>query len=475
MIEGIILQLKEIVGPNNASEAPCDLIAYSRDWSLIPSEKTFMPDYVVRPQTTEEVAEIVKLANKHRIPVIPYGGGTGMAGGAIAHKGIVLCTKALNKIIEIDSANMTVTTQAGVTVAKLNEELAKHGLWWPHDPESKLVSTVGATISVDSIGTFGIKYGKAVDYLLSAVVVLPTGEIMRLGHKKAHTTCTGYKLHWLLIGAEGTLGVITEATLRVFPLPKTRHVDIIAFNSLNESMKALIKILSTGLAPEAALIACRRRIAQHFITYEEKFGRKPHVPSNARSFLILSWAGDERVVKFFKSYTDKIVKKFDGFTLKERKLVDVWWTGKHTLQFEPFKNEWPMGQREKRFGGVDIGLPIARLDDAYRKFEELCVKYNLEPMGLLLYNMKPNGPSATCSFAVNIRDTDDEIRRYEELCREMLKFAVDIGGTMSSYMGDGMRFLDLKEYEHGRSIEYMKKIKRLFDPNNIMNPGKKFC
>ncbi|MBS7287858.1 MAG: FAD-binding oxidoreductase, partial [Candidatus Freyarchaeota archaeon] len=212
----VVSELRRRLGKDKVFTEDFVRFAYSRDWSPRPAGDYSMPGVVVRPTSTDEVAEVVRVAYESGIPVVPFAGGTGMGGGAVPVEDCILIdTRGLNRILEIDKESMVVVTQAGVTVSALNEELAKHGLWWPHDPESKPVSTVGAAISCDNDGTFGIKYGKLADYLLDVVVVTGKGEVVRLGHRKALCSSTGYKLHWLMVGAEGTLGIVTEATLRV--------------------------------------------------------------------------------------------------------------------------------------------------------------------------------------------------------------------------------------------------------------------
>lgn len=469
-------ELREALGEEKVSTDPSTLIAYSRDWSPRPAAETKMPDIVTRPTTTLEVAKIVKIANKYRIPVIPSAGLTGMGGGMVPHYGgIIIDTTALNKIIELDVENRTVTVQTGITIKRLNDELEPHGLWFPHDPESKPTSTVGAAIAVDNDSTFGIKYGKIGDYLLNAVLVTGSGEIIRVGHRKAQCTSTGYKLHQLLIASEGTLGIITEATLRIFPKPRARRIEMIVFPSIKKALDALERILQAGITVESAHINCKRRL--HFYThaYRIKYGREPKIPKWAEALLAISISGDPEVVEFQMNYTLKICREMKGSQVKEREMVEGWWASKHTLTFQPFKQKWPDSQRKKKFGAADLGIPIAKVEEAYKKYLEIAKAYNLEILGMCCYHQRPNRVSPSISFALYVDDSNpQEVENFYKYVKEMSLMAVDLEGTMSTYIGDGDRLPEINKYEHGPALKYMKAIKKVFDPNWIMNPGKKF-
>jgi len=475
-IEKIATEIKEAIGKDKVQTADFHLMTYSRDWSPRDASDTQLPDIVVRPTSTEEVSKVIKIANKYLIPVVPIGGLTGMGGGAVpSKKGIVLDTKGMNKILEIDTKNFTVTTQTGITILALNEKLKEYDLWCPHDPESKPSSTVGAAISCDNDGTFGIKYGKMVDFLLNAVVVTGNGDIVRVGHRKALCTSSGYKLHWLLIGAEGTLGIVTEATLTVMPIPESRLVDGFLFRSINDAIGALMRLLHAGLSVESAHVNCKSRLGFYTHAYREKHGKDPDIPEWAAALLFVSFNGDKEVVDFSKNYAQKIMKQHGGEIVKESEIVDGWWKSKHTLEFEPFKQKWPDSQRIKKFGSADLGIPIGRIEEAYEKYLEFTQKHQIQILGACVYNERPNKVSPSISFAVFVDDSNpDEVRRFYDYVRDMSKMAIDKEGTMSTYIGDGDRLGGFNRYEHGISLDYMWKLKKVFDPNNILNPGKKF-
>jgi FAD/FMN-containing dehydrogenase len=471
-----LAELQAFLG-DRATDSAVHRMAYSRDWSPRDRDMIDLPEIVVVPQDTDEMVKILQVALKYELPIVPFAGGTGMGGGAVAWKGgIMVETKGMNRVLEIDPDNMSVTVQAGITIWELNEHLAPYGLWLPHQPESKRACTIGASIGCDNDSTFGVRYGKILDCLTDAVVVTGRGEAVRLGHRKASFSSTGYNLMHLLVAAEGTLGVVTEATLRVVTLPKTREVRGWVFPTLLDGARALERTLASGMSVESAHLNCRQRL--HFYThaYREKFGREPKVPDWAESILFLSFAGDQDVVEFSLNKARAILEgEYEAELVREQEIVEGYWDSKHRLAFLPFKQKWPDSQREKKFGSADVGVPIGRLEEMYHAFLEIAAKYNQQILGMTVYNESPNKVSPSISFAIFVDDsTPETVREFYAYVREMSLKAVALEGTMSTYIGDGDRLGGFNEHEHGLSYQYMRDLKALFDPQNIMNPGKKF-
>jgi len=468
--------LQALLG-ERATDQKTHRLGYSRDWSPRHRSHVDLPDIIVVPKTTDEVVDIVKIAFCHGVPVVPFAGGTGMGGGVAAWKGgIAIETKSLNQILELDVDSMMVTVQAGITIWDLNEYLAQHGLWFPHQPESKRACTIGASIGCDNDSTFGLRYGKILDVLSNVVMVTGEGQAVRFGRRKSAFTSTGYKLLDLVVGSEGTLGVVTEATLRVFPIPEHRLVRGFICRSLENGIRALERMLASGLGIESAHLNCRQRL--HFYThaYREKYHREPDIPEWAEAVLFLSFAGDQDVVEFsLNKATQILVEQFSAEAVKEQEMVDGWWSSKHSLDFIPFHQKWPDSQRQKKFGAADIGLPIGRVEEAYQRFLQIAEKWDQDVLGMTVYNESPNKPTASVSFAVFTDDsTEDNVAKFYNYVREMSTMAVEMEGTMSSYIGDGDRLGGFNELEHGASYAYMRRIKDMFDPGGIFNPGKKF-
>ncbi len=475
-VEAALAELQTFLG-DRATASMIHRMSYSRDWSPRFKDMADFPDIVVVPHDTGEVERIIQVALKHNLPVIPFAGGTGMGGGVVAWKGGVLIeTKGMNKVLEVDPGNMSVTVQAGITIWELNERLAPYGLWLPHQPESKRACTIGASIGVDNDSTFGVRYGKIMDCLTDIVVVTGRGEAVRLGHRKASFSSTGYNLMHLFVAGEGTLGVVTEATLRVVTLPKTREVRGWVFRTLIDGARALERTLASGVSVESAHLNCRHRL--HFYThaYRQKYGREPNVPDWAESILFLSFAGDDDVVEFALNKARRILEdEYKAELVSEQEIVEGYWDSKHRLAFVPFKQKWPDSQREKKFGAADVGVPIGNLEEMYHAFLEISAKYEQQILGMTVYNESPNKVSPSISFAIFVDDsTEERVRNFYGYVREMSLKAVELEGTMSTYIGDGDRLGGFSEHEHGLGYKYMKDVKALFDPQNIMNPGKKF-
>ncbi len=479
MIDSKIIQeayekLKPILG-DRVSISKVHTMSYSRDWSPRHSTDNDVPDMVVVPRTTEECSAVVKIAYELGIPVTSFAGGTGMGGGACAWKGgIMIDTKGMNQILEFDEKNMSVRVQAGMTIWHLNEFLAKHNMWLPHQPESKQASTVGAAINCDNDSTFGMKYGKILEAMTSLKAVIGNGDAIEFGHRKALMSSTGYNLMHLFVASEGTLGVVTEATLRVNYLPKEREILGFYMRSIGGACYACEELLTAGVQLESLHINNRQRLHFYTHSYRVKYNKEPNVPEWADAILFVSVAGDRDVVDFS---VKKIREKFKdiGGEVEEDEIVTGYWASKHTLQFEPFKQKWPDSQRERKFGAADPGVPIGNVPAIHDKFVELSEKYNQQILGMTVYNECPQKLSPSISFAIFVDDKDSEnVENFFKFVKEMSESAIELEGTMSTYIGDGDRLGGFNKLEHGASYEYIKKVKEMFDPKNIMNPGKKF-
>lgn len=471
-----IKELIKALGKEKVLTEDFERFVYGADWSPRTADEIFPPDVVICPKTTEDVQKVVEIAYKYEIPVTVGGGLTGMAGGAVPiYGGIYIDSTSMNKIIEIDVENQTIRAQAGATLQEINDSLEKFGLWLPNLPESKWSCTIGSEIACDNDSTFGMKYGKILNALLSVQIVTGKAEILELGHRKAHFTSSGYKLKDLIVGSEGTLGVITEALLKVEPIPGERSVDMIIFSSIKKSVDYLSNLLKAGISIEGAHINCKRRLKFYTHAYKEKYGKEPEIPDWAEALLAIILSGDKEVVEFQRNYAIQKALEMGGELIKEREIVESWWTSKHTLDFEPFKQKWPASQKQKKFGAADPGIPMGRLEEMYNKFIETAKKYNLEILGMNAYLEHPNsiGFSLSCALFVDYRNRE-EVNRFRKYFEEMSKNAVDLEGTMSTYMSDTNLKVPYFEYEHGKSAKYMKKIKEIFDPRGIMNRGKKF-
>jgi len=248
------------------------------------------------------------------------------------------------------------------------------------------------------------------------------------------------------------------------------------FASLGQSVSALERLLASGVAVESAHMNCRRRLHFYTHSYREKYHREPEIPDWAEAMLFISFSGDSDVVDFSLRKGDQIlVEEFGAQAVREQEMVEGWWDSKHRLEFIPFKQKWPDSQRQKKFGAADIGLPIGRIEEGYHRFLDIAARWDQEVLGMTVYNESPNKVTASISFAVFVDDSGEApVAKFYEFVREMSAMAVELEGTMSTYIGDGDRLGGFNELEHGASYQYMRRIKEVFDPGNIFNPGKKF-
>jgi FAD/FMN-containing dehydrogenase len=471
-------ELKVALGPDRVLDADFDTFSYSSDFSPMGPAEEKVPDVVVMPRGTEDVVKVVSVAREHGIPITPVGGMTGMLGGALPIRGgILIATHSMGEVLEVDVANQTVRVQAGATLQSINDTLEPHGLWLPHLPESKWSATVGSSIASDNDSTFGMRHGKILQPLLSVLVVDGHGRAVEFGHRKTRFTSSGYKVKDLFVGAEGTLGVVTEATLKVEPLPPFRRVEMIVLPSLTRGVELIDHCLRSGISLEAAHINCRHRLKFYTHAYLVKHGHEPDVPDWAGAMFAFAIAGDKEVVDF---QTDWVLRKaeedFGGRMVRERDIVDSWWTSKHTLDFEPFQQKWPASQGEKMFGAADVGVPMGMLERFYEEgFMTLLEEHGLQVLGMNAYLEHPNsiGLSLSCAVFVDYHD-QAQVDAFRAFALAMSRKAIEMGGTSTTYMSDTYVKIPTFREEAGDALEYYRRIKELFDPQYIMNTGKKW-
>jgi glycolate oxidase len=311
-----------------------------------------------------------------------------------------------------------------------------------------------------------------VDYVLNCVVVLSNGEKVRLGQRKAACTSSGYKLMWMMIGSEGTLGIVTEITIRLFPRPKYRKVMLWLTRDMKDGITALYNIHKAGVWLESAHINDSHRLDYYTHAYRERTGRAAEIPKGFNSLLAITVAGDEDVVEFSVGKISSIMEKMGMKPFENEEIVSGWWASKHTLQWE--KNKWSSSQKNAKFGAADVAVPPGRINDIYNAYLEITDKYNIKKVGTAVYNSRPH-ISPSISFAVYVDDHNrEEVANFFKFVEEMSIKSLEMEGTISSYIGDGIRLRRLTPLEHGSSLDLMWGVKKLLDPDLIMNPGKIF-
>ncbi|MFP3975091.1 MAG: FAD-binding oxidoreductase [Chloroflexota bacterium] len=451
----IITKLGKIVGEGNVLTAKEDLYAYSYDAT---ATWTHMPDVVVFPTSTEQVSDVMKLANENKIPVTPRGAGTNVSGGSIPIKsGIVLCLSKMNRILELNKGNFHAVVEPGVILQEFNNTLAKEGLFYPPDPQSFPGCTLGGNIAENAGGPYCVKYGVSKQYVIGMEAVLPTGEIMKVGGVTVKNR-TGYELAMLLTGSEGTLGIITKITLRLVPLPPASKTVMAVFDDMAAGGQAVSNIMLSGVIP------AKIEFVDNFVIRRIEEKTPMGLPVDAQALLLLQSDGSPAAVE---AETQQIVE-----TLQQNGARDV----KVAKDADEAAQYWKMrsGGFAAVFGAAhtvlaeDVAVPRDKLADFIRRLGEIS-----EESGFFIQYLGHAGDgNLHPSIFTDIRN-EEEFARAEQTMEKIFRAAMEFGGVLSGEHGIGLekqRFL--KEAMDPVALDLMKRIKKLMDPNNILNPGK---
>jgi alkyldihydroxyacetonephosphate synthase len=451
-------KLSKIVSPENVltdssllDEISWDALSEGRIHPLRRPE-TGAPLCVVLPSSTAEVRKIVLLANEEKVPIIPYGGGSGLMGGALSVRpGIVLDLKRMNHIVEIDKEARLARVEAGTVLEALDQRLNEEGFILGHDPWTLPVATVGGAISTNSMGYRGGVYGSMGEQVLGLEAVLPNGEILRT--RPIPKSSAGMNLNFLLIGGEGCFGVVTEAALRIFPRPERRALNAILFESFEHGYKAIQKLFAQGLRP--ALI---------------DFG-DDHDAYHGGAVLYLAFEGNTEIVMVEERLALTILGQVGGKRLPQAE-AEEFWNDRHTIA-----RRFMLNRRQRRERGRDgiyrdwihVALPASKV----LPFRSAAMKI-IESRGIHLQESGLWIRPELFSMRLGVEETGTNRAQLilEETVDQLLRLVQKMGGSMEYTHGVGIKLASLMGEEHGYGLEVMRQIKRLLDPNNIMNPGK---
>jgi len=463
----VIPLLKEIVGVENVLTETADLLCYSKDhtWPYPPQEQVKrLPDVVVVPHDTEEVSEVVRLANKERIPVTPMGGLTGFSGGAVPiYGGIAIDMKGMDKMLEIDAENMCATCEAGITIEKFINNVRKAGFYFPHEVASRPSSTIGGTISTNGVGGKALMYGKAEDLVLGLEIVLADGEILGVGaggSMKIKYSSSGYNLKRLFIGSFGTLGIITKATLRIFEPPEATVDDAYAFSDLKDAIKTTKDFYKANLPLSYFALLHESYLKK----WRQFFSAIPVAPA----IINFGTEGISDLVNAVHQRASKICLKNGGEKIpsEEAKLL---WTHDTDVWAALAGSGKPIPYKSGLWGHEDGAIPPTEIENCLLGYLKLVEKYDVENWGCAIFRLNP--PTLALLYRVDERDLQ-KVEKYRQFAEELATLVIKAGGTMTFSCGVGLRLSKLMKLEHGYGLDIMKKIKRALDPNNIMNPGK---
>lgn len=447
-------QMISIVGKNRYLERPEELVSYSYDAFIDEA----LPDAVIFPETTQEVSQILKTASQFKIPITGRGAGTSVCGAPIPiKKGIVLCFSKMDQIIEINTRDRYIVVQPGVVNAGIQKALAPYGFFYPPDPASMNTCTIGGNIAQNAGGPRCLKYGVTVDYVLGLEVVLASGKIVRFGSKNIKDV-TGYRLSSLYCGSEGTLGLVTEAILKVMPKPEAVRTLMVNFNDLDQTAQAVTDIICSGIIPAA--MELMDKLTLNAIEDASNLG----LDRDAEGSLIIEIDGvEEACEKEMKEIIAKV--KENGAVYIEEAASDrereKLWTARRAA-YGVFAKMAPDIFSE------DVTVPVSRVPEMVRKIIQIRDKYRLK-VGILAHagdgNMHPMIPADKS----NKEEWDRAVKAFDEI----FEAAVELDGTLSGEHGIGLAKSDyLPLVMSPDSIEFMKTIKQAVDPENILNPGK---
>ena len=425
----------------------------------------FAPEVVVEAASTEEISEVMKVCNENCIPVIPRGAGTGLAGGAVAIEGgVVLCTTRMNKILEYDMENLSVRVQPGVLLQNLADDAATRGLLYPPDPGEKF-ATLGGNVSTNAGGMRAVKYGTTRDYVKAMTVVLPTGEIVNFG-SNVKKTSSGYSLLNLMIGSEGTLGIITELTLKLVPAPKEIISLIVPFEDLNACIGAVPKVLLSGFNPQALEF-----MEKDIVRMSEKYLEKQVFPQvidgvEAGAYLLISFDGDS--MEELEQISEQVSE-----ILFEEGAIDILVADTPELK----KNAWAargsfleaIQADTSELDECDVVVPISKIATYLEYVNSLAEKHDVR--------IKSFGHAGDGNLHIYVcRDElpqDDWEAKCKAAMDDMYAEADRIGGLVSGEHGIGHAKQEYLEKSVGPvEMQLMQNIKKVFDPNLILNPGK---
>jgi len=453
----IFSKLQNIVGRANCTRKPEDLACYAYDATA----RTYLPDAVLFPKTAEEISAVLSLANEDGFSVIPRGAGSGMTGGSLAVKGgVILAMTRLNRIIAIDKENLIAHVEPGVITGRFHKAVEKEGLFYPPDPSSSEFSTLGGNLAECAGGPRALKYGVTRDYVLGLEAVLPTGEIVSIGVQTAKGV-VGYDLTRLLVGSEGTLGIITRMTLRLLPLPAIVKAMTAAFDKIETAAETVSKIITSGIIPRTIEFMDNASIR----CVEDRL--KTGLPVEAEALLLVEEDGksDEEVDRNIQQIKKLCLSKGAGRVeiANTRAEIDKLWQARKSIspalfQYGPDKiNE-------------DIVVPRSKIPDMVRKINAL-----KEETGLTIVSF---GHAGDGNIHVNImldKTNDAELKKAEAAIEVLFDYTLRLGGTISGEHGVGITKAPYLAKEIGSvEMNLMKRIKKLFDPNGVLNPGKIF-
>ncbi len=454
-VERLILKLQRALGEDRVRTDEEHRLAYARDESGIP--EVYLPDVVVHPENTQEVSTIARLAYEEEVPLVPRGAGTGVTGGALAvHGGVLVVFDRMSQIKAVETGDLVLITQPGVITQEIHQAAEAEGLFYPPDPASLDACSIGGNVAENAGGPRALKYGVTKHYVLELEVVMPSGEVHRFG-RPTKKWVTGYDLVSLITGSEGTLGFITEITLRLLPRPPHLETLLVPFANVHSASVAVTEILRAGILPRTLELMDHRALA----VVRDK--APPNLPQETGALLIFEqdgkeqevWADVERAAEIFEQHG-----ALDIFAAQSEAERERLWRARRSVLTD-LQESYPIVRSE------DLVFPRTRIPEAVD----------------MAYRVEQETGIALCTFGhigdgnlhVNLLYSPEEQDRVNRALELLYRGTVALGGTISGEHGIGLLkrpFLPVEQTSE--VILLQKRIKHLFDPKGLMNPGKIF-
>lgn len=458
----IISKLKQIVGEQNVFSDNEILSHYSHDET---EALVFMPEVVIKPRKAEEISQVLFLANEHLIPVTPRGAGTGLSGGALPiHSGIILSMERFNEILEIDERNLQATVEPGVINEIFKNAVAEKGLFYPPDPASKGSCFLGGNVAESSGGPKCVKYGTTKDYILNLEVVLPTGEIIYTGANTLKNS-TGYNLTQLMVGSEGTLGIATKIIVKLLPHPKYDLLMLVPFRSLDEACAAVSEVFRAGFTP-SALELMERDALDWVSKYVQSNVVK--LEDDIQAHLLIEVDGNDQ---------DVLMKEMEAIAglMTNYDIADILFADSAAQKNELWRLRRGINEAVKNNAiskEQDTVVPRAELPKLVKGVKEVGAKYDFKTV---CYGHAGDGNLHIRLIKGDLTDEQWEGTHIKKAIAEIFTICKQLGGTISGEHGIGLVQQEyMKIVFSEKSLDLQRSIKKLFDPLNILNPGKMF-
>jgi glycolate oxidase len=483
---GVIDELVAICGADHVFTGASALFNRARVPAPFPAHRweEHIPQAVVLPTSAQQISEVVKLANRHGIPVVPRAGATGLTDGAVPLRhGILVDVKLMDRILELDHEDRTVTVQPGINMLKLHEQLRKHGYIYPDDPASYPCSLVGGRIGTSGFSLMAARYGHTRDLVISFEIVLPTGEIIRVGDgggRKVRKSSSGYQLKHLFMGHQGTLGIVTEATLELVNRPEAEFSAFLAYADYMDAWRATAALARSGVATLAGVVL----FDEHKLAYLRR-DDEAYIPQPdwVKGVIACAAYGNADELRVGAKRLLRIGKQSGGSYLGDE-ISQGDWASRHDRYATPQHGRTRDGQVAlMSWHCEDAAIPHSQLPAVREKWHAiargLVERYDMfDDWGMFAYTNGAHKPWGDYLAEIDIgiweMQWDDETwAAWVDAKREIARVSIEHGGSITACHGSCRAGeVDLVPLELGGGFEVMKTIKRALDPNNIMNPGK---